>query len=1284
MLDFEATHNDTTNVDFYIGALGIIKTDIRNGIDSILTLASGSYPSDCWLHADKRDLFLFSDHMDHDTLYTANDAGISWGTPFEIGQTGCGNNEWHWRHPMASLVNGLNVTEFYGIGISELESDLVAGGCQDINNMLLKEGKWINFGAGDGSQLEFDPENKAIFYFSEWQSATLFRTNNSGMSYDKSGFYNLDESTVIIPIELDPIDPSILYSGDKSLLKFIDVNDFSQEVKDPVELEYFNNTITDIEVVRNGGSRRILVSTDKAYYPWNDPPDSLHFSGSVYFSDNNGNSFIDISDSLPGCFNGFVADIEINPNQISTIWIASVGFSKDTTQLKKVFKSSNSGGSWIDYSQGLPPGFPVFRIRYIPEFDFLLAATDVGIFKRTSQDTSWMPFSNGLPQKIITDLEVNKEFNTIVASTFGRGIWKTPILCEYNETPWTIGENMEWEKDTILNCSLVIDENISVTLSHCKIFMPADAKIVVKRGAKLLLDGCTITSACNDLWWGIEVWGNSKYLQNSGVQGRIEIVNNSTIEKARKAVFCGKNIEHTYPDWAYTGGIVDASESTFKNNRYAVQLWTYRNLQSMARFEACKFQTNQILADGSSPEYFMTLVQVNGVEIKGCSFEYEIDGIPEFKEHGRGIYAVDAGFEVLPDANYNPCTFKDLDCGIFALRLYDNKPLEVHESYFIDNLMGIYASAIEGLQIYLNEFDLNFDSIPASSQIFGGVYLDNCTGYMIEENVFGETNLFSRFSPSIGITINNSGESNNEIYKNTFGKLYIGALAQNVNKNLKDPDQGLRFNCNDFYQNEYDISVTGPQNCQECGIAEAQGSTSIPAGNLFSQKGDHSTSDFDNYMREITYYHHKFIIGHDTADYPWVPRYYSDSVALINVFNVIYDSLTTCPSHLARSLDLENLRQFYFSSKQTSDSLSSALSMLTDGGNTSGLETDITFAQPDDALELREELLGYSPYLSDTILIKSAEKEDVLSPVMIKEIMVANPQSAKSDQILQTLEDRENKLPEYMLAEIMEGKDSVAHKEMLESDLSFWNLQKEVALNQLINYYNKELVDSGHDSIISLLEEADNLLAKYRLNLVFLEKEDTISSNNILESIPEQFDLTASQILIHQHWTGFSEFINQVIQDSLTITELDSLQIESLLELSSFEDQPGSLARNYLDYLGFAEISPYYLLPENQLKSDHEITPKIKNSSFNTDPFVKIYPNPAKNYLIVEYYLGNELGNGTLRIYSSEGKQMFQKSLDFQKHDIIINTRYWNQGVYFYSFISPNHQKQNGKFIISR
>ncbi len=1263
---------------FYLGGIGIYKIDANQIPAERINIADNTsgYPDSCWIHVDMRDMQIFSDSEGNDTLYLANDAGISWGTLFKGGNGACSDNSWNWRHPCTSIENGLNVTEYYGIGLSESAPDLMAGGCQDLSNMLQNGDKWVNFGDGDGSEVTWDPNNPNIFYFSEWQLGLLYRTNDLGA--DPKQFFDMAKESLFIPLELDPRDSSILYSGDTNLYKFTGINDFSSPVSHQT-IHDFSYGITDIEAVKAYiNSTWFYVSTLKSYHSWSSPPSPSQYSECIYRMEANGSSAYDISPNLLGCLDGVISDIETDPDDKYKLWVAFAGYSVNSSQKKKVYTSANGGNSWQDYSQGLPLGMPVFEIRYIPEYDYLLAATDVGIFKRTTQDTAWYPFSQNLPAgKIVTDLEVNLEYNTIVASTFGRGLWKTAVKCEYNETPWTIRQDLIWERDTILDRSIVVADTVTLTIRNCRIYMPADAKILVQRGATLILDNCTLTSACNDLWWGVEVWGNNHYSQATSVQGKVEMKNNALIEKARKAIFCGKNIENTYPDWAYTGGIVDARQSFFKNNRYGVQLWAYHYPQIMCKFQGCNFQTTQALADGSSPEYFITLVQVNGVEIAGCDFEYTIDGEPDFTKHGRGIYSLDAGYSLIPNPiNNDKDTLENLDYGVFALKLYENQPIDIHDAYFVKNLTGVYASGIETLDLYSNKFLVDTDSIPSGTQIYGGVYLDHCTGFIVEENYFhGNLGLIDETN-SIGITINNSGDANNEIYKNTFYRMFIGTLAQNINRNSKDPDAGLKLNCNVYNLNEYDIAVTGSQGCSECGIARNQGSPSVPAGNLFSKTGIHPTSDFDNQMDSVFYYHHRAILGGTNL---WIPLYISDSVFLIPTLITWYD--TTCSSRLA-SKTVEISKNLYETSLTTSDSLNNLLQQLVDGGNTSLLEMDVTFAEPDDALDLHDELLTYSPYLSDTILIKSAEKEDVLAPVMVKEIMVANPQSAKSTQVLEALGNRQNPLPDYMMAEIMQGKDSVAHKELLESDLSWWDLQKEVAMNQLIHYYNMDTSLTSRDSIIVLLEDANSLHSQYRLMMAYFEKGDTISAISTFESIPDQFDLNASQSVIHQHWSDLIDVVEELKHDSSALHELDSLQLASLAELCVFEDLPGTLSRNMLYYLGKAETGPYYILPENRLKSDYIKPGALTDPANKIDSFIKFYPNPAKNYIIVEYTFISSFDDGLLFIYSSDGKLQFSKSLDKNKHDFIINTRDWEQGVYFYKFVNQGDSGENGKIII--
>jgi hypothetical protein len=805
----------------------------------------------------------------------------------------------------------------------------------------------------------------------------------------------------------------------------------------------------------------------------------------------------------------------------------------------------------------------------------------------------------------------------------------------------------------------------------------------VKRGANLLIDGGTLTSACNDLWLGVEVWGNPSSMQMTNLQGKVELKNGAVIEKAKKAIFCAKNIESSDPDYAYTGGIVDARDATFKNNRFSIMLWPYHYTDT-SKFIRCKFQTTEILADGSSPEYFIVLVSVHGIKIEGCDFECLVEGEPDYKKHGRGIFAIDAGFEILPNLENNVITsFENLNCGVFALKVFEDPQIEIYETDFKWNLTGIYASGIETLKLYRNEFLVDIDSLPPGTQVFGGVYLNYCSGYTIEENNFHGALFSTGSSTSIGITINNSGDAYNEIYKNTFSYMDIGTLAQNYNRNIKDPYAGLKFKCNVYNQNEYDIAVTGSQGGNECGISQFQGSPNNPAGNLFSQKGDHPSSDLDNNMQYFDYFHHFYdSTNYDTSQCHWVPRYYSGNIGIHNT-EIDYTD-TTCASHLASLRNKELNRSLYVSAFLISDSLETMLQQLIDGGNTDDLEMEITFAQPDEALELRDQLLEDSPYLSDTILIKSVEKEDVLAPIIVKEIMVANPQSAKSDQVLEALENRDNPLPEYMISEILQGRDTIAHKEILEADLSWWDLQKEVAMNRLISIYRNDTSGVQTDSIVNLLENANTLPSTYRLMMTYFEIDDTISALYTLNNIPQQFNITTSQSFTHQHWNDLLEVMLELKRDSLIISDLDTIQIAIINNLALFEDLPGCLARNTIHYLGISETGPYYLLPDDQLK-EAIYKPSIKKDMASIEqPFFKIYPNPAKNHIIVEYDIEDIVSQGSLTIYSQEGKVQLKKSLDSSKHHFIISTKDWPSGLYFFNFITQNNLKQTGKIIINK
>ena len=66
-------------------------------------------------------------------------------------------------------------------------------------------------------------------------------------------------------------------------------------------------------------------------------------------------------------------------------------------------------------------------LKYLPNSNTLLAATDAGLFMLPEGQSTWVDQSNGLPNVIVSDIEINENANKVYLSTFGRGIWASDL-----------------------------------------------------------------------------------------------------------------------------------------------------------------------------------------------------------------------------------------------------------------------------------------------------------------------------------------------------------------------------------------------------------------------------------------------------------------------------------------------------------------------------------------------------------------------------------------------------------------------------------------------------------------------------------------------------------------------------------------------------------------------------------------------------------------------------------------------------------------------------------------
>jgi len=161
----------------------------------------------------------------------------------------------------------------------------------------------------------------------------------------------------------------------------------------------------------------------------------------------------------------------------------------------------------------------------------------------------------------------------------------------------TISGNPTWNDVQGISVDIIIPSGESLTLGpDCKLYMCPETKIIVQQsetsdpGGLLLINGATITCSYEELWDGIQVYGNATLAQSDPKQAKVEIINGGSIQNAKTGIIACK-IENDIPDLNYTGGIIDAENASFVNNTMAVRFYDY-NFSSNSKFADCEFIYN--------------------------------------------------------------------------------------------------------------------------------------------------------------------------------------------------------------------------------------------------------------------------------------------------------------------------------------------------------------------------------------------------------------------------------------------------------------------------------------------------------------------------------------------------------------------------------------------------------------------------------------------------------------------------------------------------------------------
>lgn len=381
--DLALAVSSTNANEFYTGCLNVWKS--TDGGTSVTKVNNWNAPNAAaYTHADIHFLKYFGN-----SLYAGTDGGVY-----------ISNNN---GTNFSDLTAGLQISQFYKVAVSKQSASKMVGGLQDNGGYAYSNNLWKNYYGADGMDAAIDATNSDKYFGFIQNGSTLYISNNAGNSNAGSVSAPTAETGTndsggnwVTPLATN--NSGGLFAGYSKLYKLNGLSWVQQSTSaigsGDIELITVAPSNDNIMLVVNGTI--LYKSTDGG----------LNFTN-VYNAGNN------------------ITSVCVHHSDPNIVYITTSGTGG------QALKSTNGGTTFTAFSQNLPSiAKNVIRHQGRHSLNPLFIGTSLGVYYRDDSMTQWEPFETNLPNVSVTDLEINLEDNILVAATYGRGIWQTPIPFE--------------------------------------------------------------------------------------------------------------------------------------------------------------------------------------------------------------------------------------------------------------------------------------------------------------------------------------------------------------------------------------------------------------------------------------------------------------------------------------------------------------------------------------------------------------------------------------------------------------------------------------------------------------------------------------------------------------------------------------------------------------------------------------------------------------------------------------------------------------------------------------
>ncbi|MDG1348186.1 MAG: T9SS type A sorting domain-containing protein [Flavobacteriales bacterium] len=364
----------------YVGGINLWKT--TNGGNNWTINASSGNGNYSYMHVDQHAAeFNPLNHI----AYAGNDGGF-----YKYMDN---LNKW------VDISDGLEISQFYRLGLSKPNPDRLVAGAQDNGTEMLTNSTWDAIMGGDGMECAIDHYDQDIIY-AEFQYGGLRKSYNGGNNWSNIKPVSYDGGWVT-PYKMHPINNNLIVAGYNEVYR----SETAGAIWDSISYNVSGGQAIKTIALAESNEDYIYAATYTK----------------MKVTKNAGTTWTNIKSGIP---NYNITDVTVSNNNPDRVWVTLSGYVSG----HKVYESNDGGSTWINITANGLPNLPANCIVYQGGAnDDLYVGTDIGVYYKDNTMTDWIPFMTGLPNVIIKELEIHYDEGTISAATYGRGIWESPL-----------------------------------------------------------------------------------------------------------------------------------------------------------------------------------------------------------------------------------------------------------------------------------------------------------------------------------------------------------------------------------------------------------------------------------------------------------------------------------------------------------------------------------------------------------------------------------------------------------------------------------------------------------------------------------------------------------------------------------------------------------------------------------------------------------------------------------------------------------------------------------------